>query len=568
MTMAKTQHTFDVIVIGSGPSGSTAVQELTERGLDVLLLEAGREPRAEDFTPLPPHKPAPRSLDLIPRAKAMASGQYRQACRPFFNEYSNPFLVNDLEDPYTTPRGRPYLWIHGKLLGGRMHSYGRVLQRMSDVDFKAASRDGHGDDWPIDYTDLKPWYDRAEQAVGVYGDRDGLAHPPDGRYTGPGFLSGIERDFKERVEARWPERKVISWRVQAPFLDRVPPGIAAAKKTGRLTIRTEAVVTRITTDDTTGLATGAIFRDRATKREHTVSADAVVVCASTIESIRLLLNSGSARHPQGLGNSSGVLGHYFMDQTISIGFFDSPRHPGGWDSADNLPSDPLYGTPGGILIPRYDNLGSDQSGQFLRGMSYQGLGGRFPIPEGHPADFGLGASGEMLARFDNTVSLNPRRKDRWGVALPHIDVTMGDNDRILLKRSMTALREMADECGYRVNFIGSTAGLESERIWPDLNPLQRMIFKQGIKLSIVLGAAIHECGGARMGNDPKTSVMNGVNQLWDAPNVFVPDASSFVSGSTVGPALTVMALAARASAFIAEHHSDGTLTGPTEAATI
>src|SRR5690606_25128776 len=157
------------------------------------------------------------------------------------------------------------LWVRSKLLGGRMNSYGKVLQRMSDVDFKAASQDGYGEDWPISYDDLEPWYDRVEEFLGVYGDRDGLTHPPDGRYAGPGFLTGLEKDFKSTVEARWPERKVISWRVQAPFLDRMPPGIAAALATGRLTIRTDAEVTHITTSEATALATGAVFRDRNTK---------------------------------------------------------------------------------------------------------------------------------------------------------------------------------------------------------------------------------------------------------------------------------------------------------------
>ncbi|NTW41271.1 MAG: GMC family oxidoreductase [Cellulomonadaceae bacterium] len=558
---------FDVVVIGSGPAGSTAVQELTERGLDVLLLEAGRDLREEDFLPPDRKKPAAMGMDLVARARAMAHGQYVQACRPYFSEMSNRFLVSDVEEPYSTPLAHPYLWIRSKMLGGRMNSYGRVLQRMSDVDFLAASRDGYGDDWPIRYADLEPWYDRVEDALGVYGDADGLVHPPDGHNVGPGFLTRVERDFKADVEDRWPERKVVSWRVQAPFLDRTPPGIAAALRTGRLTIRTESVVRRIVTDPRTGLATGVELVDRTTRRTHRVFADVVMVCASTIESIRLLLNSGSERHPDGLGNSSGLLGHYFMDQTISVGFFDSPRHAGQWDAADNLPADPFYGTPGGILIPRYENLGPDPEPGFLRGISFQGLGGRFPVPDGHPAAFGLGGSGEMLARYDNTVQLHRRRTDRWGMPIPRIDVSMGDNDHILLERSMSALREMADVAGLRVNFIGSAAGLDSAKVWPDFTPLQRAIFKQGIKLSIVLGAAIHECGGARMGTDPRTSVMNGVNQLWDAPNVLVPDASSFVSSSTVGPALTIMALAARAGAFVAEHHADGTLTHPTQTTT-
>lgn len=563
--MLNTERRYDAIVIGSGPAGSTAVKELTERGLEVLLLEAGRELREEDFEPFHPRKVAAMGMDLAARASAMMAGQFTQARRPYFSAKANRFLVSDIENPYTTPLNRPYLWIRSKLLGGRMHSYGRVLQRMSDVDFHAASHDGYGYDWPVDYADLASWYDRVEDFVGVYGDADGLVHPPDGHYVGPGFLTRVERDFQRAVEGRWPERRVISWRYQAPFLDRVPPGIAAARATGRLTIRTDAMVSRIVTDPRSGLATGAVFVDRNTRREHRAFADSVVVCASAIESIRLLLNSGSSAHPDGLGNSSGTLGRYFMDQTISVGFFDSPKHPGVWDSDHTAPDDPFYGASGGILIPRYENI-ERQEGDFLRGISFQGLGGRFPVPEGHPAAFGLGGAGEMLARYDNAVSLS-RLTDRWGVPLPHIDLSMGDNDRKLLRRTMVALREMADEAGLRVNFIGSAAGLDSRRVWPDFNPVQRLIFKQGIKMSLTLGAAIHECGGARMTDDPALGVTNGVGQLWDAPNVFVADAATFVSGSTVGPALTIMALAARTSAFVARSHADGSLNRPTGAVT-
>ncbi|MFV0252218.1 MAG: GMC oxidoreductase, partial [Beutenbergiaceae bacterium] len=486
------------------------------------------------------------------------SGQWLQARRPYFSEHVGRFLVDDLEDPYSTPLGHPYLWIRGKQLGGRMHAYGRVLQRMTDLDFKAASRDGYGNDWPIEYADLVPWYERVEASTGVYGDDDGVPNVPASVYRGPGYLSRVEEYFRDKVAERWPERKVISWRVQAPFLDRVPPGVAAARATGRLTERTEAVVTQITIDDRTGLASGAVFRDRKTKQEHRVYADAVLVCGSTIESVRLLLNSGSAAHPDGLGNSSGLVGRYFMDQTMSVSFADAPQFPGVWDSGDNIPVDPLYGAPGGILIPRYENVGPDTE-PFRRGIAFQGLGGRVPVPEGHPAMFGMGSFGEMLARYDNRVSLNPRRKDRWGVPIPHIDLTMGDNDRILLERSMTALREMIAEAGFRANFIGSMAGLEPERIWPDFNPAQRMIFKRGIKMAVALGAAIHECGGARMGDDPATSVVNRHNQVWDAPNVYVPDAASFVSVGTVGPTLTIMALAARASHHLADQLADGSL---------
>lgn len=405
---------FDAIVIGSGPAGSTAVHELTAAGMDVLLLEAGRELSEEDFIPPRRGKPRPMGMDVLTRARRMLSDHhFNQARRSFYSDASSRFLVDDLANPYTYPLGAPYLWIRSRLLGGRMHAYGRVLQRMSDVDFKAATLDGAGTDWPFAYKDLAPYYDRVEELVGLYGDDDpGVAHPPTGTYVGPCHLNDMELDFKRVVESRWPERHVISWRFQAPFLDRVPPGIRTARATGRLTIRTNAVVSRITTHARTGLATGAVFIDALTKREHRVAADVVLVCASAIESVRLLLASGSGRHPLGLGNSGGLVGHYLMEQSMTLGFGDDPRRPGYFGPSSHCEPDPFYGGSGGFLIPRYQNL-SGQVEAYKRGYSFQGLAGRVPVPDDAPAMFGFGAGGEMLPQYANHVRLSRRVKDRW-----------------------------------------------------------------------------------------------------------------------------------------------------------
>ena len=562
--MESIDRRFDAVVIGSGPGGSMAVKELTERGMDVLLLEAGRDLTDEDFVPPAPKPPKQLGMDIDLRARAMLAGQHRQARRTFFSETSNRFLVNDRENPYSTPRGAPFLWVRGRVLGGRLNTYGRVLQRMSDVDFTAASRDGHGIDWPFSYSDLKPWYDRVEEFIGVYGNADGLVHPPDGRYIGPAMLTDVEQQFRDTVAERWPARKVIAWRYAAPNLGRVPKGIAAARATGRLTTRTDAVVTRVTTDNNTGLATGAVFIDRHTKREHRVFADVVVLCASTIETLRILLGSGSSKHPDGLGNSNGLVGRYFMDQTISMAFCSVPQFPG-YSAADTLPpADPFYPPTGGILIPRYDNLGPEPEEGFLRGISFQGAGGRFPVPAGEPTSLGLGGVGEMLPSYDNRITLSTRRTDTWGSPIAHIRCVMGENDRLLVEKQVTALREMTEAAGYQVNFLGSVLGLDSKKVWPDYTPIQRAIFRASFGSSLMMGSAIHECGGARMGADPATSVVNGMNQVWDVPNVFVPDGASFTSNSTVGPALTIMALAARSAAFIAEKHEAGELAKPTE----
>jgi choline dehydrogenase-like flavoprotein len=554
---------FDALVIGSGAAGSIAVKELTERGLDVLLLEAGRDLTDADFVPPPPKAPRPLGTDLHLRMRAGIRGQHVQARRIWYSDTTNRFLVSDRENPYTTPRDARYLWIRGRLLGGRLNSYGRVLQRMSDYDFSAATRDGVGQDWPFSYDELAPYYDRVEEFIGVYGNADGLPSPPNGKYVGPANLSAVEQEFKEKVEERWPERKVIAWRYAAPNLGRVPRGIAAARETGRLTTRTDAVVREITVDERTGHADGAVFVDRVTKREHRVEADVVILCASTIESVRLLLNSASSKHPDGLANSSGLVGRYFMDQTISLAFADVPHFPGFFEQPDSVPHDPFYHPSGGILIPRFVNLDGQPPAGFLRGISFQGAGGRFPVPEGHPTSFGIGGVGEMLPDPDNRITLDGRRTDAWGIPAPHLRCVLSENDRIQVKEQLRMLREMTEHCGYRVNFIGSVLGLDSKKVFPDSGPVNRFLFRRGIGRSLALGAAIHECGGARMGLDPATSVVNAYNQSWDVPNLFVTDGSCFVTNSTVGPTLTIMAVTARACEYIAREHADGTLRRPT-----
>jgi len=551
---------FDALVIGSGAAGSIAVKELTERGLDVLLLEAGRDLTEADFTPPPPKPPRPLGIDIGPRVRAALRGQHVQSRRAFFSETTNRFLVNDRDSPYTTPRDAYYLWIRGRILGGRLNSYGRVLQRMSDYDFKAASRDGQGDDWPLSYADLEPYYDRVEKFIGVYGNRDGLAHPPDGRYVGPAKLTAVEREFKTKVEERWPERRVISWRYAAPNPHRVPLGIVAARATGRLTTRTDAVVRQVTVDERTGSADGAVFVDRLTKKEHRVRADVVVLAASTIESVRILLNSASARHPNGLANSSGLVGRYFMDQTMSLAFCSVPDRPGYFEYDDSAPADPFYHPAGGILIPRWLNLDGGPKADFLRGISFQGAGGRFPVPEGYPTSFGIGGVGEMLPSQDNRITLDPRRTDAWGIRVPHIRCVIGENDRLHLNEHLRALREMTEHCGYTVNFIGSSLGLDSNKVFPDASPISRFVFRRGFRKILALGAAIHECGGARMGADPATSVVNEHNGSWDVPNLFVTDGSCFVSNGTTGPTLTIMALTARACEHIAREQAGSGLT--------
>lgn len=547
---------YDAIVIGSGPAGSIAVKELTERGLEVLLLEAGRNITTADFQKLPSGKHV-KGIDVMPRIKAGIKGQPIQARVAFFGEQFSPFFVNDWQNPYSTPPGEFYLWIRGRQLGGRLHTYGRMLLRMTDYDFKAASRDGFGEDWPISYSDLAPWYDHVEEFMGVYGDADNLPQLPNGKFSGKPKLTAAEKDLKKRIEAAWPDRAVVSWRYGAPNAKRVPVGVLAAQETGRLTIRTDAVVSRILVDNVSGKATGAEFIERTTKKSKTVSANLVVLCASTIESVRLMLNSACAKHPAGLGNSSGVLGRYFMDQASTLTFGETPFFHGS-ERDDSAPPDPFYSPSGGFYIPRFQNLDTTTHPAFKRGFAYQGTMGRAYSPDDSPAVFGMMGFAETLPYYENTVTLNRWRKDAWGIPIPHIKCSLGQNEQALIDEMLKSAREIVECSGSKINFSGSPRGLEDEKnVFPEADWFSRFMFRSSFKKSMAVGAAIHECGGARMGKDQAKSVLNEFNQSWDVPNLFVTDASSFPTSGTVGPALTIMAVSARACAHIASEYKAG-----------
>lgn len=550
---------FDVIVVGSGAAGSFAAKELTERGLEVLLLEAGVNITPEDFK-TDFGGPREKGIQLWARVRATLTGQPIQAKVAFYGRQQRHLFVNDREHPYTTPPDKPYLWIRGKQLGGRLHTYGRMLLRWSDYDFKAASRDGHGIDWPISYAELAPYYDRAEEFLGIRGCPENIRNLPDGKFVGPSKLTAAEKEFKAATEATWPGRKTTSWRYMPPNSKRVPQMILAAKETGKLTVRTDAVVRRVLTDSSGRKASGVEFVDRRTHEVHTAKAAVVMVCASTIESVRLLLNSANEQHPHGLGNSSGVLGRYFMDQVPNLILGTVPARTG-WEADDTVPSDPFYGVTGGIYIARFENLDQVTNPKFLRGFAYQGTIGRLFSRDGRPAKFGIMGFGEMLPHHDNTITLNTSRKDAWGVPIPHISCSMRENEVAMVTEQSRAIKEMVQNADLDYEFCGSYLGLEegAQGAFPDADPLSRTLFRLNFRKSMTMGAAIHESGGARMGSDPATSILNAHNQCWDVPNLFVTDASSFPSGGCAGTTLTLMALTIRASEFIAQQRASGQL---------
>jgi choline dehydrogenase-like flavoprotein len=550
-----TAKKYDAIVVGSGATGGFAAKELAERGLETLVLEAGPALDEALF-----HKRAGmKAIGSMSRVRAALAGQHIQARASFFSPDKRFLFVNDWKNPYTCPPDDFYLWIRGRNVGGRFLSWGRVALRMSDYDFKAASRDGIGEDWPICYDDLVPYYDQVEKFLGIVGTTDGIRNLPDGKYLAKAGLGRVEKRFKETIEARWPERKVVPWRYVAAGATpadqtnakRTTSPLAAAAKTGRMELRPNAIVRQIIIDPASGKASGVSYVDAETKQVRSVSANVVVLCASTIESVRLLLNSACAKHPNGVGNSSGLLGRYFMDQTPCLVFGSVPGSDGfelvdGTSAADNH---------GGMYIPRFQNLDRRDYPAFARGFNVQGIAGRAPVAAGHPAMFGFMGQGEMLPYHDNRVTVSPHRKDAWGIPVPHIELSMKANERNMLRAQLDAIKEMVSAAGWSIDFAASLLGLDDpDKVLPKATWFERFMFRRSFRKSMALGAAIHECGGARMGSDPAKSVLNSYNQCWDAKNVFVTDSSCFVSNGTCGPTLTTMALTTRACEYIAQEY--------------
>ncbi len=566
--MAK-EEIYDAIIVGSGATGGWAAKELAEKGMRVIVLEAGRklDPMKDFNEHTWPYEVKYRGTvsnrELFRKRQPIQSKCY--AC----NEYGNHFFVDDVDNPYTTPDGRPFDWIRGRHVGGRTIMWGRQVYRLSDYELKAASRDGYGEDWPISYSELAPYYDRVEEFIGVSGSVENVANLPDGKFLPPMKLTCGEWALKRAVESRWKDRRVMIGR--AAILTRRHNGRAAchycghcdrgcttssyfsspgstlpaAMKTGRCELRPNAVVSHVIVNTATGKAKGVAVIDQLTKKGYEVMGKVIVLCASTIESTRLMFNSATRQHPAGLGNSSGELGRYLMDHTyaISIG--------GLVPSVANYPYNYDDGRANGIYIPKFRNI-DERHPKFIRGYGIQGSVQRGMQPATlksmpgfgaeykkmvreakAPAPFWMAAFGEMLPQRENRVTVNKEVKDAWGIPVAHIDCVHSDNEREMMRDGLETLKEMASAAGFEITYA---------------NPF----------LSSP-GLAIHEVGTARMGNDPKKSVLNKFNQSWDVKNLFVTDGSCFVSSGCQNPTLTMMALTVRACDYIVNQQKKGNL---------
>lgn len=554
VSLGKIAHTYDAIVIGSGMSGGWAAKELCEHGLKTLVLERGRN--VEHITDYPTAMLEPWQM----RDRGVFSPQFKRdnpiltQCGGVFpaNEH---FFVKDHEHPYD--QTKPFSWIRGYQVGGKSLMWARWTQRWSDLDFEANLREGIGVDWPIRYADIAPWYSYVEKFVGISGNRDGLPQIPDGEFLPPMDLNCLEQHMKETIESRWPGRnlvisrsanltKPVEGRGACQFRDRCSRGcpfggyfssnsatLPAAAATGNLTLRPDSVVHSILYDEASGRATGVRVIDAHTKETTEYFAKILFVNASTINTTLVLLNSTSPRFPHGLGNDSGQLGRNLMDHNYRVKV--TARHEGFQDKY-------YYGRrPTGALLPRFRNLGRDSQRDFLRGYAFAVFGsrGRGHADETTPpigAEFKkaqttlgdwhlwMNCMGEHLPHPDNRITLSKTETDAWGMPKLVIDCEYKENELAMLKDIMATAGEMAEASGFR-----------DIRVWDSQE---------------VPGLGIHEMGTARMGRDPRTSVLNGFNQMHAVKNVFVTDGACMTSSACQNPSITYMALTARAA-----HHA-------------
>lgn len=533
---------FDAVVVGSGATGGWAAKELTEAGLRTALIEAGSALIPEkDFTEhLMPFQTKFRghSPEI---AKTRPIQQTCYAC----TEYNYEWFVNDLENPYTTAPGKPFHWIRVRRLGGRSLVWGRQSYRFSDLDFKAASQDGYGDDWPISYAELAPWYDKVEQFIGVSGAPEGVLQLPDGKFLPPMAMTCGEIILRKAAKEKLGRTVTIgrAANLTTPLGGRAPchycgpcergcmtqsyfnspaTTVAAAQATGRLTLITDAVVSHVTMDIDTGLASGVRYVHRRTRDFREVRSRVVVLCAGSLESVRILFNSATRQFPSGVANSSGVLGHYLMDHFMGFG-----AH-GMMPMLETRPWAGPPRRPNGIYVIRFRNV-TDRHPKFIRGYGYQG--GSSPSfkldAEGFGESYkeavrrgqwhiGLEGFGECLARWENYCELDKNLVDAWGIPVLHFNVAYGDNELKMGEDIAACAAEMLE-----------AAGATNVRTHANIT---------------AFGQAVHEVGVARMGDDPKRSVLNKFCQAHDVRNLFVMDGSCFVSSACQNSTLTMMAL--------------------------
>lgn len=560
-----TQETYDAIVIGSGISGGWAAKELTEKGLRVLMLERGSEmPHGEGYKG--EHVPTWEEPFYGKEDRDLWEADYEIQKKSYaFSDTTKHFFNNDRLNPYQ--QETPFVWTRTDVVGGRSLVWGRQVYRWSEEDFKANEKDGHGVAWPIGYDDIKDWYSYVERFIGVSGQAEGLPQLPDGEFLPPMEMFGIEKTVKERVEKRMPHIRVTMGRVAilteehngraachycgpchrgcstGSYFSTQSSTLPAAEATGNLTLRPHSVVERLELDAETGKISAVHVIDAQTKEKMTFSARIVFLNASTIGSSQILLNSATDGMPNGMANSSGTLGRYLMDHhdgLAALGLF-----------ADDMDSYFYGNRPNNTYIPRFRNVGGqDADANFLRGFGYQAMGIRMGwqtmvnlpgfgaaykdrmIKPG-PWAYGMGGFGECLPYADNRVTVDRKNLDRFGIPQAKIRFEWGENE-------INMRKDVAQQGENILRAAGAVFTIKTDEM-------------------SIPGMGVHEMGTARMGKDPKTSVLNKWNQAHDVPNLFITDGSAMTSASCVNPSITYMALTARAADYAVKEFRKGAI---------
>jgi choline dehydrogenase-like flavoprotein len=551
--MQTQSQNFDAIVVGSGISGGWAAKELTEKGLRVLMLERGKN--VEHIRDYVNARKAPYEYPYRGARTREMEEAYPVLSRDYpLNEKNLDWWASDRDSPYTEIKR--FDWFRGYQVGGRSLLWGRHSYRLSEFDFEANAREGVAVDWPIRYAEVSPWYDYVERFAGISGSREGMPQLPDGEFQPPIPLNCGEEWVAGRLRGHFDgRRRIIPGRVAnltqpigarlscqfrnacwlgcpyGAYFSTQSSTLPAAVATGRLTLQPFAIVTEVMYDRDRQRATGVRVIDAVSEQTTEYTARVVFLCASALNSTWILMRSATDVWPGGLGSSSGELGHNLMDHHFRCGA--SGRLEGFDDQY-------YYGQrPTGFFIPRYRNLFGDRR-NYLRGFGYQGsasrqgwqravaelgVGGQFKDAMAQPGPWTIGATafGEMLPNHNNRVTVDESRTDRWGLPVLAIDCEIGENERLMRQDMMNDMAETLEAAGVR-----------------DVHTFDSGYFP---------GMGIHEMGTARMGRDPRTSVLNGNNQVWDCPNLFVTDGACMTSAASQNPSLTYMALTARAADF-------------------
>ena len=563
--VSRQDEEFDAIVVGSGMAGGIAAKELTERGLKTLLIDRGRHaPHISGYTT--EHK---RPWQFEHRGQVPPSvveeDYFVQGRHGAFRGDTRHFFIKDSESPYVEEK--PYSWIRAGIVGGRSVLWGRQSYRLSPLDFEANLMDGEGVDWPIRYEDVLPWYEHVERFIGISGSVENLPQLPDSLFQKPMEMNAVEKMFKQKMEAAFPDRTAIIGRVAvltealngrapchycgpchrgcstASYYSTLGVSLPVAMATGNLTLLPDSIVHSVAYDSQTNRATGVRVIDKNTGNDREYRGKVVFMCASALGTAQIMLNSTSNEYPDGIANSSGTLGHYLMDHHAYITVIGTIE---GYEDRY------YYGNrPNGIYVPRFRNLDGKSPKGYLRGFGLQGGASRRSWQRGRQqpgfgADFkrslrdpgpwvlGLRGFGETLPRYENYCYLDPELTDEWGIPQLRMNVEYTENAFAMQDDIVSTATEMIEAAGGK-----------------DIQVIRHAVKTPGI--------ANHEMGSARMGRDPRTSVLNANNQTHDVPNLFVTDGAFMTSSACQNPSLTYMAISARAAHFAADALADGTL---------